>query len=282
VIAFKSMERFGGIYDGAICACAIGAGATRFQDSAVAGALAYDLLFGIPASWGTVGEVRNDIDFETEVAPKLFAEVSNPFNFGKFEFIRLVTGIPGQGIVSPPGFYPNWVFAHFSNFESRAELQRRAGGPFVQNLNQMYGLTSAEKTYLAGLGVDADALLSQMNGRRNIVAPPAPRNYVERNADYSGMIKHPVLTLHTTIDEIVQVSNESAYADTIAAAGRQDLLFQTYTNGVGHCNFTGPQIFLSVFAMDSWVRTGVRPTAASFPAAFGFDALFVPPPFLQP
>jgi pimeloyl-ACP methyl ester carboxylesterase len=284
VIAFKSMERFGGIYDGAICACAIGAGASRFQDSAVAGALAYDVLFGIPASWGTVGEVRNDIDFDTEVVPKLFTEVSNPLNFGKFEFIRLVTGIPGQGIFlpPPPTFYPYWVFTHFFNFESRGELQRRAGGPFVQNLNHTYSLTEAEKAYLAGFGVDADALLSQMNARRNIAAPPAPRNYVERSADYSGKIKHPVLTMHTIVDEVVPVSNESAYADTIAAAGKQNLLFQTYTNGVGHCNFAGEQIFSSVFAMDSWVSTGVRPTAASFPAAFGFVPGFGPPPFPQP
>lgn len=282
VISFKSLERFGGIYDGAVCMCAIGAGTSRFQDSAVAGALAYDLLFGIPASWGTVGEVRNDIDFETEVVPKLFLEVSNPINFGKFEFIRLVAGIPGQGIIPPPTFYPNWVFAHFSNFESRAELQRRAGGPFVQNLDQTYSLTIAEKAYLAGLGVNADALLLHMNARRNIVAPPAPRNYVQHNADYSGKIKHPVLTVHTIIDEIVQVSNESAYADTIATAGRQDLLFQTYTNGVGHCQFTGPQFVLSIIAIDNWVRTGVRPTAASFPAALGFVPGFVPPPFPQP
>ena len=44
-----------------------GAGATRLWDSGVPLYLAYDVLFGIPSSWGTVGEVRNDIDFDTEV-----------------------------------------------------------------------------------------------------------------------------------------------------------------------------------------------------------------------
>jgi hypothetical protein len=282
VISFKSLERFGGIYDGALCMCAIGAGATRFQDSAVAAALAYDVLFGIPGSWGSVGDVRDDLDFETEVAPKLLAEVSNPTNFAKFEFIRLVAGIPGQGINPPPAFYPNWVFEYFSNFESRAELERRAGGPFVQNLDQNYSLTPSEKAYLAGLGVDANPLLLQMNARRNIVAFPAARNYVARYADYSGEIKHPVLTVHTMIDEIVQVANESAYAETITAAGRENLLFQTYTSGVGHCEFTGQQFLISINAIDNWVRTGVRPTTASFPAAVGFVPGFVPPPFPQP
>src|SRR5258707_2716306 len=65
------MEQFGGIYDGALCTCGEGSGATRIWDQGVPGFLSYDIIFGIPNSWGTVGEVRNDLDFETEVAPKL-------------------------------------------------------------------------------------------------------------------------------------------------------------------------------------------------------------------
>ena len=112
-VAFKSVEQFGGIYDGALCSCAVGAGATRIWDNGVPALLAYDVLFGIPGTWGTVGEVRNDIDFETEVQPKLIGEVSNPLNFPKFEFIRLVAGIPGRGITppAPPAFYPGWVMS---------------------------------------------------------------------------------------------------------------------------------------------------------------------------
>src|SRR5215211_6961181 len=34
VIGFKSMEQFGGIYDGALCGCAVGAGATQSWDAA--------------------------------------------------------------------------------------------------------------------------------------------------------------------------------------------------------------------------------------------------------
>ena len=283
IVAFKSMEVVDGLYDGAVCGCAIGAGQSRLQDSNLAAALAYDVLFGMPRSWGLPSQVRNDIDDESEVQPKLTFEVSNPANFGKFEFIRLVKGMPGQGIFTPPPptFYPYYVFATI-NFEQLADLQIRAGGPVVQNLNRTYTLTADEKTYLAGLGVNADAILAQMNARRNISAAAAQRNFLARNADYSGNIKGPVLTLHTIVDETIPVSHESAYAAINAAAGKQNLLYQTYTSGVGHCNFTGPQLFLSISAMDSWLQTGVRPTAASFPAAYGFVPGFVPPPFPQP
>ena len=86
--------------------------------------------------------------------------------------------------------------------------------------------------------------------------------------------------MHTIIDPLVTVTNESAYAETVTAAGREELLFQTYTSGVGHCAFTGPPILTAVSAIDLWVRTGVRP--ASFPPALGFVNDFVPPPMLQP
>ena len=285
IIAFKSMEQFGGIYDGALCVCGAGSGATRLWDSQVSAYLAYDVIFGIPDSWGTVGEVRNDIDFDTEVLAKLAPELSNIANFPKFEFIRLVAKTPGRGITPPPppGFYPGWALTDFFFVtEARAELQRRAGGPFVQNLDQDYILTNAERAYLAGIGVPGpvvDAWLAQMNARRDIVAKPSARNYVRNNTDYNGKIRNPVLTMHTIIDPLLVVANESAYTQLIASQGKEDLLFQTYTTGVGHCNLTGPQILTAVGAIDLWVRTGVRPTSAQFPAALGFNQGFTPPPF---
>ena len=288
IVSFKSMEQFGGIYDGALCTCGAGAGATRIWDSGVPAYLAYDILFGVPAGWGTVGEVRNDIDFEAEVFPKLLSEVGNPANFPKFEFIRLVAGTPGRGITPPPppAFYPGWLFTDFFFLtEARGELQRRAGGGFVENVDHLYSLTNAEKAYLLGLGVPTavvDGWLAQMNARRNIVAAPAPRNYVRLNTDYNGKIKHPVLTMHTIIDPLVVVANESAYAELVTAAGREERLFQTYTNGNGHCAFTPTQLLTAVGAIDVWVRTGVKPTNAFFPAALGFNPTFVPPPMLQP
>ena len=288
VIGFKSMEQFGGIYDGALCACAVGAGATQAWDAAGDLALAYDVVFGMPSAWGTFGDVRDDIDFETEVQPKLFAEVSNPANFPKFEFLRLVTGTPGRGIQppAPPAFYPGWIFTDmFFTLEARSELERRARGPVIQNLDRDYNLTPAEKAYLQSLGVPSamiDNWLIAMNGYRIVSAPNYSRNYVERNANYSGKIKNPVLTMHTLIDPLVTVSQEAEYAETVNNAGRGRLLYQTYTNGNGHCSFTGPQLLTAVNAIHAWVKDGTKPTAANFPAAAGFLPNFTPPKMNQP
>ncbi len=288
VIAFDSMERFGGIYDGSLCACAVGAGATQAWDSAGDLALAYATVFGMPAAWGNFGDVRDDLDFDTEVLVKLVPELGSPVNFPKFEFLRLVTGTPGRGIQppAPPNFYPNWILTDlFFATEARAELERRAGGPIVQNMDRKYSITPQERAYLNSLGVISpviDAWLITMNANRVVQAPMFSRNYVERNADYSGKIKHPMLTMHTIIDPLVTVSQEWEYRNTVASAGRSNVLYQVYTTGNGHCAFTGPQLLTAVTTLDTWVRTSVKPTAANFPAALGFDKGFEPPPMNQP
>ena len=289
VITLASMERYSSLYDGAMAGCSVGAGTTSSWDASGDLALAYDKLFGMPASWGTPGNVRDDLDFETEVQPKLTAEVSNPANFPKFEFLRLVTGTPGRGIVppAPPNFYPGWVFTDmFFSTEARAELERRARGPVVRNIDRNYNLTDTEKAYLVSLGVPAATIegwLASLNGSRTIYPPFYSRFYLSKNADYSGRIQAPILTLHTLYDPLVTVSQENAYLDTVTKAGRTEFLFQTYTNGNGHCNFTGEQLVASVTAINTWVRTKTKPTAANFPTALGFlPDSFAPPPLLQP
>ena len=279
VVALKSAEEFPNVYDGVIAACGLGAGATRNWDGAGAVALAYDVAFGWPAAWGMVGDVRDDLDFETEVVPVLRSQVLDQMNLGRFEFIRLVNGLPAQDFYTGS----NWLFTDFYFVtEARAELERRAGGPVVQNLNHTYTLAGAEKTYLGSLGVNAEALLAAMNARRNIEAPPSARRYLENYADYAGHITNPVLTIHTTVDGLVVPANESVYRATVEAAGRQNHLVQVYTNAVGHCRFTPEQLLLAVQAMVSWLKTGMPPGPEFFPEGFGFVPDFVPPPWPQP
>jgi hypothetical protein len=274
-------ERNGGTFDGYLAACSIGAGTPREADLFAVQRLAYDVTFGLPSAWGNVGDVRDDLDFEGEVLPVLFGHIFDPLNsqlnFAKFEFIRLVAGVPGSGLTPPT--YPDWLFSDFYfASEGTAELERRAGGPVTQNLDHAYALTTAEKDYLAGIGIDADPLLQAMNARRNVSAPPASRNYVEHYAQYTGRIKKPVLTLHTVIDQLVPVANESAYRQTVEAAGMGSLLAQAYYAGrAGHCNFNAVQLVTALHALDAWVDSGVAPTDASFPTELGFVHGFVPP-----
>jgi dienelactone hydrolase len=130
-------------------------------------------------------------------------------------------------------------------------------------------------------------LVVHAHGYRDLADHPgevddrSARKYVRRFADYDGKLKEPVLTLHTQTDSLVPPSHESAYAATVAEAGRSALLAQTFTSGNGHCNFTGPQLLTALGALDAWVATGTKPTAASFPAALGFVPGFTAPAWPQ-
>ena len=280
VVTFDIAEHGAGHFDGYLPACAVGAGSPRAWDGAGVLAAAYAAAFGWPASWGTPSDMRDDFDFDSEALPKIFFEVINPLNWGKWEFLRLVTGAAPSS--SPPPA-PNWMFTNmFFITEARAELERRAAGPIVQNLTHLYSLSPADRAYVMSLGVDADALLATMNAGRTVAAPASARKYVERWAEYKGNIKQPVLTLHTQTDALVPPSHESAYAATVAAAGRSDKLVQVFTNGNGHCNFTGPQLLTALGALDRWVATGTPPGAAAFPAALGFLPGHTPPAWPQP
>ena len=64
--------------------------------------LAYDIALGTPSDWRKPGDVRDDLDFESEVVPILIASVAEGLGFGKFQVVRLVTGIPGSGLMPPP------------------------------------------------------------------------------------------------------------------------------------------------------------------------------------
>lgn len=280
VVTLALAEQSAGQFDGYLAGCAVAAGTSRAWDGAAATAVAYDAAFGWPGAWGTPGDVRDDVDFDTEVVPKMIGELFNPLNFGKFEFIRLVTGAAPSAFPAP--VFPSWILTNmFFVTEARAELERRAGGPVVQNLTHVYTLSAADKAYLAVLGVNADPLLAVMNANRSLSAPMSSRNYVRNWADFSGAIKEPVLTLHTQTDSLVPVSHESAYAATVAAAGRSQLLAQTFTSGNGHCNFTGPQLLTALGALDRWVATGIKPGTAAFPSALGFLPGFMAPAWPQ-
>ncbi|MGH9187705.1 MAG: hypothetical protein ACRD0U_18140 [Acidimicrobiales bacterium] len=275
VITFEAIERFARLYDGAIPSCAVGSGAPRAFDGTMAISAAYDATFGWPAAWGTPGDVRDDIDFESEVLPVLLAELSAPGGQAKLEFMRRATGVP-EG--------PEWPFSPmFFSTEGRAELERRAHGPVVQNLDHTYALTDADRAAIEALGAtgeEIDGWLAALDAER-ASAPRRSRNYVIRYADYTGRLRRPVLTLHTVVDALVPPAHIDRYNQTVAEAGRSEHVVNAWTAGVGHCNFTPTQALTAVTAMQAWIDTGAAPDPASFPSEEGFVP-FTPPPWPQP
>ena len=281
--SLRLLEDYPRSFDGAIAMAAPGAGTPRRQDQSLDFALAYAVVFGwLGNAWGPLEDLRSDLNFTTDVAPLVNWPTADGSNRGGWEFIRLVTGWASDAFwkTDPLFGYPGYILKMNFSIQDRVNTQNWASGPVAQNLDHRYSLTSDEKKYLAGLGVQADDLLAKMNARTKIYASPRARGYVERFGDVHGTLTKPVLALHTTLDTIADIRHESAYRKTVEDSRCLENLVQAYVSTLGHYAFTAKQLLAALAAMESWLDTGKRPDASAFPEALGFDNAFVPPPWL--
>ena len=108
-------------------------------------------------------------------------------------------------------------------------------------------------------GSDDDVALNQ--GVERFEADPAAVAALAYDADLTGNIVLPTLTMHARYDPTVFVSHEAIYARTVADAGRSDLLSQVFTTEALHSQLSLPQYAGLLIAMTRWLDTGERPDA---------------------
>jgi len=179
-------------------------------------------------------------------------------------------------------------------FTLRAELESRAGGNPSWNTNVDHrkqlelSVDSAEVKGLyqmAGLSLDAD--LRALNNTARIAADPAAVSYLSQNIVMNGHLKVPVLTVHTTGDDIATVQNEEAYAAVVHKAKDDSLLRQTFVHRAGHCNFTSAEAIIAVQALLRRLDTGqwhglapqeLNNDASNLPRVYNFQYVGAPQP----
>jgi dienelactone hydrolase len=163
-------------------------------------------------------------------------------------------------------------------FGLRAELEHRAGGNPSWNTGVDYSellahsVDYAEVQFLyqqAGLDLEQDLTALQQAPR--IAADPGAVAYLSRNINFTGQIRVPVLTLHTTSDGLVPVEAEQAYARMVAAAGHSSLLRQVFVQRAHHCSFTRAETLTALQALMHRVDTG-RWGDSTSPAALNLEA----------
>ena len=144
---------------------------------------------------------------------------------------------------------PDFLFGFFG----RLELETRAGGNYSWNTGVDYRVQlsrSTDRAEVAALykaaGLDLQQDLDTLNDAPRIAADPAAAAYVSKYITYNGDIDMPVLTLHTTGDGLVEVTDEQAYKSVVASTGDNGLLRQVFVHRAGHCTFT-PAETISAF-----------------------------------
>ncbi len=294
LVAIAMIEKFPGLFDGAVALCPPAAGTPRVFDQKIGVTLAYAVAFGWDDQWGTPGDIRPDLNFMTSVYLHALARGGDDYKL-RWEFLRLVNRIPyDQSFYFPINFRFQTLWLAFV---PQPDLNLRAGGRVPQNLNTVYTLRDEDRQFLkdefpakdpVALMAEVDGLLAQMNESSRYAFDRNARNYAEHYVNPTGQIKRPVLTLHTTGDAAVIPNNESAYRTAVEKQGHDDLLMQQFTTGVTisgmnvntHCTFSPPQYFAGIDAMMYWLETGNRPDpSAFFRVALGFDPSYLPDPW---
>jgi pimeloyl-ACP methyl ester carboxylesterase len=169
-------------------------------------------------------------------------------------------------------------------FGFRSEVEQRAGGNPSWNVGVDYErllARSASRDLALALYRQTD--LDLRHDLRLLARGPRVRadlsatGYLIRNIVYSGRIRVPVLTLHTTADGLVVSPHERAYRDAVRRAGNARLLQQLYVERPGHCTFTDNEMLTALDVLLERLDRGRWPRVShrTFPD-------YEPPPFLRP
>jgi pimeloyl-ACP methyl ester carboxylesterase len=159
-------------------------------------------------------------------------------------------------------------------FGYRAELEKRAGGNPSWNVGVDYRHQLQISPYrdevtalYRSAGLDLNSDLAALNAGATIKPDARAVAYLDRYISFDGAITVPVLTAHTTADGLVVPQDETAYADVVRSAGKQDLLRQAFVHRAGHCAFTSAEVISLIKEMlhrlssGSWDDASLRPAA---------------------
>ncbi|WP_312870540.1 DUF6351 family protein [Streptomyces himalayensis] len=148
-------------------------------------------------------------------------------------------------------------------FVWRQEAESRAGGSMSWNTGVDYSAmlrrstTYKEVTALykkAGLSLRND--LAALNRAPRIAADPAAVDWMSRTSAFTGKLRKPELSIHTTGDALVPVQVESAYHRAATAAGSAPLLRQAYVDTPGHCTFSAGEQLAALHALEDRITSG--------------------------
>lgn len=114
-------------------------------------------------------------------------------------------------------------------------------------------------------GSDDDAALNK--GIERFTADPEAVRMLAYDADPTGQIMLPTITMHAKNDPTAFVPLEAHYRDVVTRAGNGELLEQNFTDEAVHSKLSTPQYAALFSSMVDWIETGDKPTRQSVAAA---------------
>jgi hypothetical protein len=119
------------------------------------------------------------------------------------------------------------------------------------------GLNPFDNSHATYRGSDDDAALNA--GVERFTADARAVAKLAYDADLSGLIVLPTITMHALHDPTIPFAFEADYARVVQAAGRSDLLVQTATDERAHSKLAETQYLALLTTLLDWIGTGHRP-----------------------
>lgn len=161
-----------------------------------------------------------------------------------------------RDILSVTGVREPQLVSHLSwaTFLFRDLVHERLGGgnPF-DNSTVVYRGSSNDEALNAGV--------------ERFAADPDAVARLAYDADLSGLIVLPTLTLHALHDPVVSYRSEAIYAEIVRRAGRAHLLVQAATDEDQHSRLADGGYLTALAALEGWIDSGLRPDPNSFQQA---------------
>ena len=182
-----------------------------------------------------------------------------PHDYAAQEAGQFAVQFGQTGPTDPTAIQTTQDFVEFG----RPWIDQASGGSATWTKGVNFGLLLARSPYApevislyrqAGLNLEAD--LANLTRHANITADAAAVRSLTQTSVPTGRLQVPELDLHTISDQLVPVQQENYYRDTVARAGRSDLLRQAFVQRQLHCNFTPSELVAGVKAVQQRVATG--------------------------
>jgi hypothetical protein len=227
---------------------------------------AYPLWQGLPAD-SRLKAHELDARINTCTGVELPEASRSPAQRRALANILAVIHIPERTLAS----HMNWATFTFRDLVQR---QLHGANPF-SNIGVRY------------VGSDNDTALNAAVER--FAADPNGVHDLAYDSDPDGKLTAPTLTLHAEDDPTAFVELESVFHDTVARAGRDALLVQSFSDEHEHSKLATPEYAALFRAMMRWVTDGQRTTPAALAAdcanarkIYGEDCHFDPDFHPQP
>ena len=270
------VQLFPNRFDGALPMCGVVAGGPGVWNQGLDSEFAF-LTLQAPGAFKLSGFTAADVGTNFSNATKAFnAAQATPQGRARIALSAALADVPGWfDPASPEPAATDYAAQEvnqlawdnnpdlFFGFFGRFELELRAGGNFSWNTSVDYRVQlshSSDRAEVAALysaaGLDLNSDLDTLNATPRISANPAAVDYVTNFITYNGNLGIPVLTMHTTGDGLVEVTDENTYASVVRSAGDNSMLRQVFVHRAGHCTFTPAETITAFKTLLNRLDTG--------------------------